>query len=535
MQILLFSLFFYTIRAMKLSLFILLISGILLSPSSYALEGFVGENPGLDFYTRIDESSNSIHNQIIRKHLASTPNLDSFAKWCPGAYALKWARTTSTMLDEMESMDYSSFSKIANENGQTSMSLEGFQALTSCVSNRYQLLKDQSTDEQESLEHLSSLGLYSDGDTSNSDYDIVADIDKINMILFSTPLEYDGVKNNSKKAFQNFIAGKVMPTIFEKKTIAETAQLISTTPPQSPSQSTETNNQTTEWTTLSEILGGTCVDPTKNNSPVAITDIMDENFQKELSLALGTPNSNGSHEDGGGYTKPVGNDTQNTTANTPPKTSKDDFFDTLPCSDIFCITVNMKWGSQNLLTGGKNYSIEGILDKHKNILYPIANSSLRSEKMTNNFWSLPFADMKLSDLIGGGRIYLASRPQPTRTTPIPKSDENTFEEAKHCAYAAAWLSTDPIKANGVGGSGLMHLGTAITTENIGIKDSVLWPQSTTKGDPNCVEKLSNAAREKTYQSFSNNLTQIQAFTQGFVDEIDEVMTVGTALYTKPVK
>ena len=519
---------------MKQYLLIIFFLSIIFSPPVSALGGFIGENPGLDFYTQIDESSASIHTQIINKHLANTPNLDNFAKGCPGAYALRWARTTSTTLDEIATMNYSSFSKITNENGQNSLSLDGFQALTACISGRYQWLKEQATDEQDSLESLSSIGLYSDGDTSNSDYDIVADIDKINTILFSTDLKYDGIKNNSKNSFGDFLSGKKILTIFEKK---ERAEKINTTvnPPEStPPKNDTVSDETKNDTNISDILWWSCVDPSKNTSPIAVADILDENFQRELDQALGTSRSNGNTSHLGGYTKPVGKDAD-TQAKKAPKTSKDDFFDTLPCNDVFCVKVAIKkWGNDIRLTGGKNYSIEGILDKHKNILYPIANSSLRSEKMTNNFWSLPFANMKLSSLIGGGRIYIASRPQPTRTTPVIGSTEKAFDDARLCAFLAAGLAWDPIQANGMGWGGFFRLGNGITSENLQTKDTKLWPQDTSTNSAGCMQKMTDSAREKYYQSFANNLTQIQAFTRGFIDEIDEVMSVGTALYTKPV-
>ena len=74
---------------MKQYLLIIFFLSIIFSPPVSALGGFIGENPGLDFYTQIDESSNSLHTQIINKHLSNTPNLDNFAKGCPGAYALR--------------------------------------------------------------------------------------------------------------------------------------------------------------------------------------------------------------------------------------------------------------------------------------------------------------------------------------------------------------------------------------------------------------------------------------------------------------
>lgn len=53
-----------------------------------------------------------------------------------------------------------------------------------------------------------------DGDTTNSDYDIISDIGKINMIIFSKDIKYSGEKNNSSSAFQNFLAGKSVGSLF---------------------------------------------------------------------------------------------------------------------------------------------------------------------------------------------------------------------------------------------------------------------------------------------------------------------------------
>ena len=47
-------------------------------------------------------------------------------------------------------------------------------------------------------EKVSSMGVYMDGDTSNSDYDILSDIQKINGIIFTETLTYNGVRNSAK-------------------------------------------------------------------------------------------------------------------------------------------------------------------------------------------------------------------------------------------------------------------------------------------------------------------------------------------------
>lgn len=44
-----------------------------------------------------------------------------------------------------------------------------------------------------------------DGDTSNSDYDIVADIKKINAIIFKKEINYKGSPNNTKKLLNDYV------------------------------------------------------------------------------------------------------------------------------------------------------------------------------------------------------------------------------------------------------------------------------------------------------------------------------------------
>lgn len=57
-----------------------------------------------------------------------------------------------------------------------------------------------------------------DGDTTNSDYDIIADIEKINSIIFSKNIKYSGEKNTSAKSFHDFLLGKPVASLFGEDT-----------------------------------------------------------------------------------------------------------------------------------------------------------------------------------------------------------------------------------------------------------------------------------------------------------------------------
>lgn len=79
---------------------------------------------------------------------------------------------------------------------------------------KYRELKQRSKRETNARETISYLGLYMDGDTSNSDYDIISDIDKINMLIFSEKIEYKGTPNQAARSFSDFLARKPIPPLF---------------------------------------------------------------------------------------------------------------------------------------------------------------------------------------------------------------------------------------------------------------------------------------------------------------------------------
>jgi hypothetical protein len=47
-----------------------------------ALGGYLGENPGLDFYSKIDTNASALEKRLVTTKLRETPRLDGFAKGC---------------------------------------------------------------------------------------------------------------------------------------------------------------------------------------------------------------------------------------------------------------------------------------------------------------------------------------------------------------------------------------------------------------------------------------------------------------------
>ena len=105
------------------------------------------------------------------------------------------------------------------------MTTDDFQALTACLSDQYGSLKAEIAKEQDAREKIASIGLYVDGDKSNSDYDIIYDIERINEIIFSTDIKYSGTKNVIKKSLASLLAGNEPPSL-----LSGTASIFTPTP-----------------------------------------------------------------------------------------------------------------------------------------------------------------------------------------------------------------------------------------------------------------------------------------------------------------
>ena len=101
-------------------------------------------------------------------------------------------------------------------------------SLQLCLQGKYDELVKSKQKEADGIQKISSIGLYTDGDTSNSDYDIMTDIDKINSVLFTETLKYNGVVNRTSESLKrNLFAGIVpIPLITKEKSKTESGSIV---------------------------------------------------------------------------------------------------------------------------------------------------------------------------------------------------------------------------------------------------------------------------------------------------------------------
>jgi hypothetical protein len=89
-----------------------------------------------------------------------------------------------------------------------------FQNAATCLADTYRKMGELAAASEKSASAIGLIGLYTDGDTANSDYDIVSDIEKINSILFTQKLDYIGKANMSAESFAKLARGEEIGSIF---------------------------------------------------------------------------------------------------------------------------------------------------------------------------------------------------------------------------------------------------------------------------------------------------------------------------------
>ncbi len=261
-------------------------------PPLFAEEGYIGESLGIDFYTRIDEGSYRINEKIVTKKINDqTKNkTKNIYKQCLSARMLAQANKeinansakTQDILDQIDRLEYAGFIQLLKDHGITQITTDQFQESTRCLSNEYAKLRADATNEQSRMETLASLGLYMDNDTNNSEYDILADIGKINGIIFSETLKYTGVKNTSAGALARYLDGKTQtPPYFT----AHIQALQSGSTFTGSNNTGNANTPTASSENLLSLLGGTC-SASGTTTPISVDAMVDEAFLSDLESTL---------------------------------------------------------------------------------------------------------------------------------------------------------------------------------------------------------------------------------------------------------
>jgi hypothetical protein len=516
----------------RLLLCIVLSVGFILPSSLFASEGYIGENPGLNFYSRIDSSAGQLVSGFLNKRISEYKTFAGFGKFC--RKPMPWfdsTRMEQKILDEIWIWHYATLVSLA-EKKRVSLTGDNLINLAECLRTTYAEMKKWAVEQYETHSTMGGMSLYMDGDTANSDYDIVADIIKINSLIFTEELPYGWTVNKWKASLSNLFAGKPVSPLISPKTQAEIDGIFGN------SWGSLSGEISSTWDTIlpPETLGELWIWEVCSEESVGgeVANMADEWFMQELAEALQWGGSSnvwwGSYNPRDTLNDAWDNASWSSKNQSP--TSNADFFHTPRCEWIFCITFGSVNGSSKLLGGWKNISIETMLDTHIALLEPKSWQNSWLQKMSSNMLELPFTGLalKLSSMVKWWGVFISEKPgkkERVKTEETKELKDEKFEFALRCSLFSAWFSNSDLDMiNSVKWAAFIKRAGA-TVENIQYSES---PQNTVDPDSTKLEWCMNIyvenGRNTNYASFSDDLSEIKTFTEAMIKQVTEMLREG---------
>ena len=506
--------------------------------SSYAEEpGIIGSNLGLDFYSRIDDAGDALSQGIIDRRLSEKRTYGSLG--C----GVSWIADISIdrrSLDALASGNTAILIELAGSK-KVDLTMNSESGLRQCIVEKYNEIQRAAHQDQDALETAGNVGLYMDGDIVNSDYDITADITRINSIIFKQRFEYTGSKNASAQAIADMLAGKAIAPLFPSlggAGVTGNSGNPTAQDPSNPGNSTTTKvgSDSPGATTTTTLPWAWVCQVGSSGSAGTSGGLFGDGFFDGIDTSLAGGSA------GGGLAYTPGRLTGGaSSAASAGSSSADfglsewsDFFHTLPCEGILCITIDMISGNKGGNAPGN--SIEWLLERHSEMMDPISRSDLALQKMTNAMYQEPFENLKFKNLIPKNLVKIEQSPQLAKT--LKKEDtkakkDDVFDEAFRCAMAEAGLPGDLMLANGFGWAGYSYL-TNQTTANIGNRVIPVTP-SEMDNLAGCYALRMWQWQSVAYQGLSTDLNEIQAFTSAMMSIIMSIIESDKVIDKLPTK
>lgn len=481
---------------------------------AYARENdtVIGSNLGLDFYSRIDDASDKLAQNITKRRLS-----EKWTFWKLGCKSdwISREKIYQKYLDDMKAWDTGVLTLLAQKNNVI-LTTESELTLRECLVEKYDAIVVAAHQDQNAFETVGNIWLYMDGDTDNSDYDLVTDISVINEVIFKKKYPYTGTKNANARAIADMISGKPIAPLFPKIVSPNTQgwwTAWNTTTPVVPNPGSSTPAWPLPWADVCSVSNW------PNTSPV--NGIFGDDFFDDIGSSLA-----GNTADRGFVFQTSGRPSSSAWSSTSRfgNSESKDFYHTTPCDGIFCITFDMKMGSQNLLSGWSTPSIESLLEEHSKMMEPISWGSLGQTKMTSNTFEPLYMNGKIK-IVGGG-VYLVNSPQVSKQ--LEKEATQSVLDAKFdldfkCAMNEAWLQWDAASVNGFIWKWYVR-NTAATLGTVNYTEQTLWPVEV-DNLAGCYDIRMGNGSSEAYNWLSTDLNEIQGFTRSMLDIVEQILEV----------
>lgn len=312
-------------------------------------------------------------------------------------------------------------------------------------------LEQRAEEKSRQIYDIARIGIYSDGVSENSPFDLITDIEEIDRVIFSEELEYiweDYGTLDFSTELDDYTSGNDRIADAPYNNIAE----------EQPGSETEETldpiaTGINPWESIAEIIETVDIDwnpfiETEDGHLYACYEDRDESWLSEVSLnwlenniytsgsdieplAIRNSRSPGSLWDIdnrvlGRTGTPIESGNLKQKARFWPGGSHTKLYDNFNCDSFFCITVWLVTKSQSLFWvgwGWQTVSIESVLEKLDGHLDHISSTSLVQAKMTTNNFENNLIIPNLWDMLRGFGIQIQSKP-----TPILNIDNEESEE-----------------------------------------------------------------------------------------------------------
>lgn len=209
--------------------------------------------------------------------------------------------------------------------------------------------------------------------------------------------------------------------------------------------------------------------------------------------------------------------------------------DNFQCSgdQFICIIVSFVMYSQNLLGGGQENTIEGILDKNMKITNKISPTSLAQSKMTNNFFQCDICEwLDLPSMFHIG-VVVTKLPPPilnlsSKTTPEKDRNEE-FKEILSNSFTSVGLQLS--KQNAVSDD-LSDLAVS-TLAGLKTDDTVKKFSGKSPIQPDYSVVKSMQLKKTYFDTFSDDLLELSLFTEMFASTLEKFTSIIDGLNAIP--
>ncbi|MDD2744992.1 MAG: hypothetical protein PHU93_00470 [Candidatus Gracilibacteria bacterium] len=497
--------------------------------------GYIGEDLGTDLYKRVDSGQGAVTKSLIGKRITGSnarmnkaikagcfkgadikPFLKPGQEFTQDEFALIEGGILDSVYTKINGAD------APNWNGMTS---DDVICVQNIIARDFEKIKMEVAREQSTLSRVGNTGIYTDGSLKNSSFDLMTDLEQIHDIIFSKEVPYEGTANLSAESVKNFLSNPSFAatamaqgfTLTDRLSydLADSGWKLAQMGPAVPNTTTPV---------IATSTGELCAIDENTIGGVDEALLNDLNSQARLgtntnSQGGGEPNS---PTTGGSNT---GNLTSTGKTLTPPR-PKTNYNKGFRCTGFFCIDVDFVMYSDTLLGGGKNYSIQTILEQNFKIVTSHAGASFIQAKHTNNFFQLLLKDLDLPSMAHIG-VVVTSLPAPILNLPgdkTPRGKPSQTDAQKEFDAMVSGVFTDyglsvrrsnslSVIANNekdYGISTLNALTTDFTQKKLQIAQNYRGSYATIKE-----AELKNELGD----SFAGNLNQFEAFTKALVDHL----------------